>query len=144
MAEWATITDADTYLTLKPNTSAWFATGLDQQAYLTTAYRKIVRDPDYLIPDAPTGDDLIRLQEAQIELAFFNLSNPNSDKAQNQIAQGIKGFKIGRFSQTYETSKGRDIEGYSKYPVCVADLIRPFLAPPGLSAILKRKQEPII
>ena len=145
MAEWATTTDADAYLADKPNSDAWFATGLDQQAYLTTAYRSIYYDPDYSIPASPTAAQLTRLQYAQIELAFYLLKNPNSDQRMTLINQGVKSFKIGNFSENYADNKGGyDYEGYTKYPVIVADFLRPFLAAITLYTKVTRDQENLI
>ncbi len=144
MAEWATIAESEAYLLLKPNTEAWFATGLDQQVYLTTAYRSLFYDPDYTIPASPSTAQNTLLENAQIELAFYILSNPNSDKRQTLINQGVKQFKIGEWSESFDQTKGRDYEGYSKYPVVVADLIYSFLKVPQLSTNLKRAQEDII
>jgi len=144
MAEWADETDADAYLLNRIGSSAWFATGLGKQPYLTTAYRLLNNDPDYSIPAAPAGATLARLQEAQIEFALHLLSNPNTEKRQNLINQGVTSFSVGQFSESYQPGKGRDVEGYSKYPSVVADLMRPLLAAPSLLTTITRRQEDII
>lgn len=141
---WVTEEQADAYLTDKPGTDAWFATGLDKTPYLTTAFRTINLDPDYTIPSNPDSDQLERLQPAQSEFAFYILTTPDYQKRQNLINQGVKSFKVGKFSENYETTKGRDNEGYSKYPVDVADLLRPFLVTESLVAIRNRDQEDLI
>ena len=144
MAEWATTTDADTYLAEKPGTSAWNETGLDQQAYLTTAYRAIFYDPDYTIPTTLTAAQTTLLQYAQIELAFYILQNPNHERRQNLINQGVTSTRIGQFSESYESNKGRDTEGFTTYPVIVANFLRPFLAVPTLYTNVTRNQENIV
>lgn len=141
---WADETDADAYLTDKPGTEDWFVTGLDKTPYLTTAFRTICFDPDYTIEDAPTGDRLQRLQNAQIEFAFFILKNPNFEQRENLINQGVTSFRIGQFSENLKSKSGRDAEGQTKYPSIVADYLRPFLAQSAFIVNIKRAQEDIV
>lgn len=143
----ATEAEADDYLTNeKTGTSAWFASGLNTAPYLTEAFNLLRLDPDYSIPSSPDSDQLEKLTNANIELAFNILVNPGSRKRADMIAQGVKSFKIENWSESYDLSAkgGRDIEGFSKYPSIVADLMREFLAIPRLQTTIKRAQENII
>jgi hypothetical protein len=144
MSQWADLTDANTYLTNKPGTAAWFASGFDGTVYVSYAYTVINNDPDYTFPDSPSAAQLTKLQGAQIEYAYFIFKNPNSERRQNLRAQGVKSFSVSKFSETFSDSKGYDFEGYSKYPVIVADFLRDFLATPSFSTTVTREQEDII
>ena len=140
MSEWATETDANEYLSSKPGTDAWFETGQDNQAYLTTAYRSINYNPDYSIPSDPTDEQLVLLQGAQIELAWFYYNQPDYDTRQALINQGVKRFKFSQWEEEYRDSKSIN-SGTTQYPAQVTAYLTSFLAAQTFTANVPRKLE---
>lgn len=145
MANWATTAEADAYLIDKVGTDAWFATGLNTDAYLTTAHRLIEYDPDLTIPSSPDAAQLVLLQYAEIELAFYILSNPGYTDSLNSASRGVSSERIGNYSVSYDTKKsGREFEGVSRYPVEVSQYLNSFIKTAEYFVKINRAQEDIV
>lgn len=94
---WATNSEADTYLSETIGGASWEAlTESEKTTYLTTAYRDLSNDPQYSFP-ATASQKMI---DANIEYAFFLLSNSDSAQVTNLAQQGVASFNIGTFSMS--------------------------------------------
>lgn len=116
---WVTPTEAGQYLADSVGGEAWTALTPDEQSqYLTSAFRILSNDPGYSFPDAVEQP----MSDANTELAFWMLSNPQGLEAANLQAQGVAGFKIGNFQMSFH-----DDDGFrgprSVYPATVGNLI---------------------
>lgn len=113
---WATVSEADDFFDAEYGFSDWATlTSADKSSLLTTAYRTLLRDSNYVWPATATE----QMAEANILLAYYIYSDPEMDSRKNLIQQGVKQFSIGRFSEEYKDSTVT----YSAYPSRVADLI---------------------
>lgn len=104
MAEWATITDADTFFLTRAGEARTVWPGLsddEKQSYLTTSYNRLKYDGRWSIPSSPTPEQLEILQLAQMELSWYFYIHINDEdrrmglQAQNVIEADIVG-------ETYE------------------------------------------
>lgn len=116
---WATTSEADTYLSSTIGGSAWAdLTDPDKSIYLESAYRDLYNDPLYLWPST-TSQQMI---DANIEYAFYLLSNPDASQATSLAQQGISSFNIGTFSMSLRGDTELGVLR-SPYPQKVLNLI---------------------
>lgn len=138
---WATEIEADTILSLKPGTDAWFAPGLNKTVYLTAAFRAIAFHPAYLVPAGPNADELDRLKIAQAELAFEFVRNPDSEFRQTLRNQGVKKFKYSKWEEEFFAKSEK--EQRSGFPSLVENILSRFLIEDSPVTNLRRPKENI-
>lgn len=103
---WATVAEADEYLTLKIGTQEWFnlreaaTKGLaSKETYLATAFQEILSAEGFTVLDSDTSDNL---KSAQIELAFYLLENYAAYTADKRdAAHGVTSKKVSKWSESY-------------------------------------------
>lgn len=94
---WATTSQADTYLSSTIGGASWEAlTDSEKSTYLESAYRDLNNDPLYCWPATTTE----KMQNANIEYAFYLLTNSDASQATNLAQQGVASFSIGTFSMS--------------------------------------------
>jgi len=124
MAEWATIAIADTYFTTRAGDAitVWPAlTDANKQGYLTTSYNRIYHDTQWSVPTAPTAAQLVKLQMAQCELAWYMYTHINDeDRRKGLQAQAV--VEAGVVKESYLEN---DIHSVS-YPPIILKLLDGF------------------
>lgn len=95
---WASMTDADSYLLGKLGGDLWESLPSDQkQRALVSSYRILSSDKNYNFPHVANND----MVNAQIELAFALVTNPEEQQAIAMRSAGVSSFTVGRFSVSY-------------------------------------------
>jgi hypothetical protein len=121
MSEWATITDANTYFTTRAGDAmtVWpTLTDPVKQSYLTTSYKRISRDSQWSIPASPSAAQLIILQEAQCELAwYFHIHINDEDRRKGIQSQGV--IEADVVGEVYE----KEYLDKVPYPPTIKDLL---------------------
>lgn len=104
---WATVAEADAYLTNKVGTSSWFALAEtptspgdpSKESYLIMSYEYLLSNCGYSIPADSTDENV---KKAQIEFAYYLLNNQEAfDERSEIIASGVKEFKASKWSEKY-------------------------------------------
>ena len=101
---WATIAEADTYLTYRINAEAWFELSasadpgvVSKTSFLVTAFYWLLNAPQLSLSANLTDDLLIN---AQIEAAFFLLEHGGELNARRAtMFTGVESFKLSKRSE---------------------------------------------
>jgi hypothetical protein len=110
---WATIAEADAYLTNKLDSQPWFAlpdsAGAGEESkelYLIMAFYTLVDKQGYYLAPGNTDEDL---KKAQTELAFYFIDNYASfvDQA-DTMNKGVSSFKASKWEEDYFASNAGD------------------------------------
>ena len=107
---WATIAEADEYLTTKVGSGPWF--GLidspaspgdpSKESYLIMAFETLVYKPGYNLAPDNTDDNL---KKAQIELAYYFVGNYAQFVEQSDMAnRGLSSFTLSKWSESFFNS----------------------------------------
>lgn len=101
---WVTVAEADSYLTDKWGADNWSSlTNTQKLQALITAYYWIQSLADYNISATSTEANI---KNAQIELAFYISENyAEHNKRRNLYSQGVRSFKISKWSEKLDKSK---------------------------------------
>lgn len=134
---WTTDTEADAYLAVSLGAATWASLSTDQKtAYLTTAYRILIANPEYSFPDTPSQ----KMKDAQAEYGLYLVSNSTGDSKRASLrAQGVREFEIGKFREKLDSNGSSSWSGVGMVlPSIVAGLLFEYLAAPNLHVFIER------
>lgn len=104
---WATLVEADAYLTNKVGTSEWFSLtdtpatpgAESKESFMIMAYNQLLTKVGYDIPSDSTDENV---KKGQIEFAYYLLTSGDEYNQRVDLqSQGVTEFKLSKWSEKY-------------------------------------------
>lgn len=106
---WVALNDANAFFTTRYGAGSWASlTVQDQTALLTTAWNRILHDPRWTIPAAPTATEKAKLAYAQeVTALYMQMHLEDEDRRKGLQAQGVTA--AGLVQETYDKDRLNEI-----------------------------------